>query len=562
MAYSGNTVMIGATGKNNFKGAVYVFEFDGKNWNEKQILTDPDEISGEYFGNSIDISEKRAVIAGYGRDVVLIYEYIEGNWIYRQTISRQTSSGYFGSSLFLKDDKLIIGEEGTVSTDYGYTHLYQYNPDNLQWEFVKTFQGNRKFGYSVAISSFNTYLISDYFSPPGSASGIVSAHKWNGNDWDSIIFAPPDSVSGDNFGYQISTSASKVFIGAPGCDKNPYQGIGAVYYFENDGLNLTQIQKIYPDSLIIIGGGFGSSLGSGTKRIVIGCAGENGDAPVYLYDSTSSGYTFKNAILPEFASTDNGFGSSIDVSTNDYFVVGAPGENTQRGAAYFFTPYFLGNAYDLDFYGGIFSSGNVSIDTVTISISELPPGYENQYTYSWLLNSGDSLVFDGGYVGSEITKLSKKTFSRLCWLKRNDQNSPWEYIGGELTGNYLKSTIPFNNSCQLVLVDSVGTSGVKEENTMQFDFALHQNYPNPFNPNTTIRFEIPKTTHVTLKIYNILGQEVAEMVNQELKQGVYNVKWNASNFASGVYVYRLKAGDPSTISGQNFISVKKMLLVK
>lgn len=72
--------------------------------------------------------------------------------------------------------------------------------------------------------------------------------------------------------------------------------------------------------------------------------------------------------------------------------------------------------------------------------------------------------------------------------------------------------------------------------------ALKQNYPNPFNPSTTIEFEIPAREFVTLKIFNALGQEVAEPVHSDLTPGRYTVPWNASGLASGVYVYRLRAG--------------------
>jgi len=85
-------------------------------------------------------------------------------------------------------------------------------------------------------------------------------------------------------------------------------------------------------------------------------------------------------------------------------------------------------------------------------------------------------------------------------------------------------------------------------------YLLYQNYPNPFNPSTTIKFEIPKTAFITLKIYNILGQEVAELVNEEKQPGVYEVNWNASGFASGVYFYQLRAG--------SFVETKKMILLR
>jgi predicted GH43/DUF377 family glycosyl hydrolase len=74
-------------------------------------------------------------------------------------------------------------------------------------------------------------------------------------------------------------------------------------------------------------------------------------------------------------------------------------------------------------------------------------------------------------------------------------------------------------------------------------FILHQNYPNPFNPSTTIEFDLPKTSEVSLKIFNIHGEEVATLVSDRLTAGNYTYEWDASNLASGVYLYRLQAGD-------------------
>jgi hypothetical protein len=86
------------------------------------------------------------------------------------------------------------------------------------------------------------------------------------------------------------------------------------------------------------------------------------------------------------------------------------------------------------------------------------------------------------------------------------------------------------------------------------DFKLFQNYPNPFNPNTTIKFSLFKERYVTLKIYNILGQELAQLVSQKLNAGTYTTKWNASNCSSGIYFYRLQAGVYS--------ETKKLVLLK
>ncbi len=95
---------------------------------------------------------------------------------------------------------------------------------------------------------------------------------------------------------------------------------------------------------------------------------------------------------------------------------------------------------------------------------------------------------------------------------------------------------------------------VDTASTIPRSFLLSQNYPNPFNPSTTIHFEIPASTHVALKVYNILGQEAMTVVNERREPGVYNVVIDASDMASGVYFYRLVAGD--------FIQTKKMLLIK
>jgi len=86
------------------------------------------------------------------------------------------------------------------------------------------------------------------------------------------------------------------------------------------------------------------------------------------------------------------------------------------------------------------------------------------------------------------------------------------------------------------------------------EFKLEQNFPNPFNPTTTIQYQLPQDAKVTLKVYDILGSEVATLINAEQEAGYYEVNWNASNLASGVYIYRLQTG--------SFVSVKKMMLLR
>jgi hypothetical protein len=86
------------------------------------------------------------------------------------------------------------------------------------------------------------------------------------------------------------------------------------------------------------------------------------------------------------------------------------------------------------------------------------------------------------------------------------------------------------------------------------EFQLFQNYPNPFNPVTSIKFDIPKSTFVKMKVYDILGKEVAELVNTDMEAGRYEVNWDGTNLASGIYFYRIETKD--------FTRVMKMVLLK
>ncbi|MBD3408800.1 MAG: T9SS type A sorting domain-containing protein, partial [Ignavibacteriales bacterium] len=98
----------------------------------------------------------------------------------------------------------------------------------------------------------------------------------------------------------------------------------------------------------------------------------------------------------------------------------------------------------------------------------------------------------------------------------------------------------------------VGTVEVTYEAPLTF--ALEQNFPNPFNPTTTIRYELAKDVNVKLVVYNSIGEQVATLVDGQQAAGRYDASFNASNFASGIYFYRLEAGD--------FVDVKRMALLK
>jgi hypothetical protein len=143
-------------------------------------------------------------------------------------------------------------------------------------------------------------------------------------------------------------------------------------------------------------------------------------------------------------------------------------------------------------------------------------------------------------------------------VDQNEQNTVYsanchEFVIPDSGGVVLRlTTNKFGNYLDTTNVAQI--TGVKKVLGIPIAFSLDQNYPNPFNPSTIIRYSIPQNGSVTLKVYNVLGEEVATLFDATQKAGVYEAQFNGANFASGVYFYSLHAG--------NYYSVKKLLLLK
>jgi len=137
-------------------------------------------------------------------------------------------------------------------------------------------------------------------------------------------------------------------------------------------------------------------------------------------------------------------------------------------------------------------------------------------------------------------------------LNLDTTNSGFGKIGG---GKYLvKGTSDYLSKLNDILQSKFGINSEDEKQLIPKEYSLHQNYPNPFNPSTTIKFDLPNDGLVQLEIFDILGRRITTLVNEYKNAGSYEQQFDASNLASGVYVYKLQAGD--------FVSSKKMILLK
>ncbi|MBL7129425.1 MAG: T9SS type A sorting domain-containing protein [Ignavibacteria bacterium] len=161
----------------------------------------------------------------------------------------------------------------------------------------------------------------------------------------------------------------------------------------------------------------------------------------------------------------------------------------------------------------------------------------------------------GGWWGTDTSVIDYTSNGGLSWIPQKKNfytrvNSL--YFINSLTGwaalhngNIMKTT-----TGGFVSVSNIG-------NEIPTEYKLHQNYTNPFNPTTNIRFDIPRSSHVKLTIYDALGREVVALVNEKLSAGSYEVDWNGSGYPSGIYFYRFEVNN-----GKDFKQVKRMVLVK
>jgi hypothetical protein len=159
-------------------------------------------------------------------------------------------------------------------------------------------------------------------------------------------------------------------------------------------------------------------------------------------------------------------------------------------------------------------------------------------------------------------KINEGDWNTLGFVEgHGNSNSPKEY-------NFTDKDLFAGGSkfqYRLKQIDNDGNfeySDVVEVEVVPSQFELSQNYPNPFNPSTTIRFSLPKETQLKINIYNMLGELVETLAEGTYEAGYHKVTFNASSLPSGAYIYRIESSDHSTSSGQNFVQVRKMILIK
>lgn len=243
-----------------------------------------------------------------------------------------------------------------------------------------------------------------------------------------------------------------------------------------------------------------------------------------------------------------------------------------------------------DYQAVITASANITVHLGTTYVRSIQPANYQKL----VLATPTTLVEQTSYTFQGLLPIELFTFSsniderniQLNWETKTEKNSykfdiergtstaNWETIGSvkaAVLSNSPKDYTFTDKNLQagkyqyrLKMIDNDGSFNysniIETEVTTPKNFELSQNYPNPFNPTTKIDYLVPVDSKVILEVYNIAGQKVSELVNQEQSAGYYSVDFGGSNLSSGVYIYRIVASDKAT--GNNFSSIKKMMLLK
>ena len=196
----------------------------------------------------------------------------------------------------------------------------------------------------------------------------------------------------------------------------------------------------------------------------------------------------------------------------------------------------------------------VKIDSpVPVELTSFSGFYDkNKVTLGWITSS------ELNNQGFDVERASSLTSPLQEWKKigfvsgngTTTETNSYQFIDNSISSNkyyYRLKQVDFDGTFEYSNVVEVDINTVAE-------FSLNQNYPNPFNPSTKISFTLPQTANVKLSVFNLLGEKVAELVNEVKSSGFYEVDFNGTDLTSGMYLYRLEAGE--------FVSTRKMTLIK
>ena len=393
--------------------------------------------------------------------------------------------------------------------------------------FLSTDSGANWTLTGLPVVTVTTFTLNESNIFAGTSNEGVFITSNNGAIWNQIN----NGLTNSNIN-ALTYSGSNVYAGTSG---------SGLFRSTNNGLNWVRVEYVLDDWIYTLAandtnvfagsmyssvyrsrnnGTFWNSIGPGNCMITaLGANGEN----IFVYADDPS---FPSCITGVYRSTNNG---------NDWTKVNGLPYNPKCFA-------FNGS----NVFAGIGGTGiYISTDNGS-NWTQVNNGLSDKYVNSLVVI--DTNVF----AGTENGGVYFSTNNGSQWTQVNNGLISTNVQTLAIDGSYLFAGILGGGVWKRPLSELTGIT--KEEAELSKDFTLSQNYPNPFNPNTTINYSLPKAGSVRLIVYNAIGSKVATVVNEYKPAGNYSIQFNGSNLASGIYLYKLEAGQ--------FSQIKKMILLK
>jgi hypothetical protein len=478
------------------------------------------------------------------------------------------------------DGNLIVGGKftQTVMASLPVNRIALWDESN--WNNLST-------GMDSAVYALTVYKSALYAGGKFTKAGGISASyvaRWNNSGWAAIPLI-------DNPVFSLSTIKSYLVAGGT------YHFAGSVYasrialwdttgnwYRMITGMNDSVNTLFVHDSTLYAGGSFTTAGGDYRNHISVWNYLQtytiNGQAR-YADSLTYVNYGTVQAVRMDVATREiivvdsthiipnnNGTYSLTHIPPGDslYIIIFPDDEERDN-----FVPTYHQSTIDWTTAIKVFPNGNLNNVDVYV-IRAIPPGPSNPLNYNIsgyvYLNFSPPFIPTQGYPfwnGSIVYAMQNNVYRGFGVSDINEHYTIPNMVPG--TYSLFANRIGYNSGNRSVILgnanydsanfwlDTFSVIGVQNINTKVPDkFMLYQNYPNPFNPSTIIRFSVQKTSDVKISVFNILGQEVTVLVNENLRPGEYKVVFNGSAYSSGVYFYRIETS--------SFIETKKMILIK
>ncbi|MCU0332412.1 MAG: T9SS type A sorting domain-containing protein [Ignavibacteriaceae bacterium] len=465
------------------------------------------------------------------------------------------STIFHGYSVALSNDgnTAIVGGIGD-NANAGAAWVYTRSGSNVWMLETKLFgtgaTGNASQGFSVALSADgNTAIVGGIGD--NTNAGAVWVFTRSGGVWSqqgNKLVGTGAVGNAQQSVVSLSADGNTAIVG--GFRDNNFAG--AVWIFTRSGNVWSQqgSKLVVTDAIGSARFGISVDLSSDGNTAIIGGHTDNANAgAAWIFTRSGNTWTSQTKLIGSGAIGNARFGRSVSISSDgNTAIVGGYEDDASKGAVWVFTR--SGSTWT--------QQGNKLVGTGAIGNA----------------SQGFSISLSGDGNTALVGGIDDNAFAGATWVFMRS-GGVWSQLGNKLIGSdavgnanqggavaiapdgntAIVGGIADNTNTGAAWVFVPGTTSVQQtSNETPMSFLLNQNYPNPFNPSTVISYQLPVSGNTTLKIYDVLGNEVATLVNEEQSAGNYEVDFDATGLSSGLYFYKLQS--------DNFVETKKMLLMK